>query len=691
MKSRRKERISQLRELIAYHAERYHTHDAPEISDEAYDALVRELLELERDATATITDASSNHSPSQVVGGKILDGFTKTKHLVPQWSYDNVFSFEELVAWDERNRTILKKSAVTSIRNCAGDILDYCCELKIDGLKIVLTYKSGLLVTGATRGDGEIGEDITENIKMIKSIPHQISDKRHLVIIGEVWMKKSDLVLINEERRKKGEPEYANPRNLAAGTLRQLDTRVVQERDLQVFCYDIEVIDTPGAFATHTEELAFLKRLGFSVNPHTKTVSSLKEVQQFVDDWIPHRNDEEYAVDGVVIKLDDVQLRAPLGYTAKSPRFGVAYKFPAEEVTTTVENIEIQVGRTGVLTPVAHVKPVLVAGSVVSRATLHNQDEIDRLDVRIGDTVILRKAGDIIPEILQVLLPLRPKAAKRFTLPQYCPVCGASVTKKQGGTGNASVALYCTNRHCPAQTLENLIHYASKKAMNIVGLGEKIVEKLVSEGLVQTPVDIYSLRRESLEGLEKFGELSAANLIQSIEASKQTSLPKLLFALGIHHVGEETADLIAKNLEWKNNRELYDRLITITNEELIAIPGIGKTVAESFTGYMNDSDRQAVVRQLLEILTIPSQSRADTQESQTGSLSGKTFVITGTLPTLSRDDAKALVKRHGGKVSSSVSKKTDYLLMGEDAGSKYDEAVRLGVPIIDEAEFMSLL
>lgn len=678
-----KNRLEQLKQLIAYHAERYHTHDAPELSDEAYDALVRELSELEQ---------KTNFTSSQGIGGKVLDGFEKTKHLVPQWSYDNVFGFDELTQWDERNRKILEKSAYGAVKQLARASFRYCCELKIDGLKIVLTYKNGQLVTGATRGDGTIGEAITENIKMIKSIPHTISDTRDLVIIGEVWMKKSDLEKINTERRKNDLPEYANPRNLAAGTLRQLDTSIVAGRDLQVYCYDLEVLgQAEPAFKTHTEELTFLKRLGFAVNPHTKTAKTLTEVQEFVDRWIPLRNHEEYAVDGVVIKLDDTQVRLPLGYTAKSPRFGVAYKFPAEEVTTIVESIEVQVGRTGVLTPVAHLTPVLVAGSVVSRATLHNQDEIDRLDVRAGDTVILRKAGDIIPEILQVLLDLRPNRTKKYSLPDRCPVCDTLVTKKQGGTGSDSVALYCTNRHCPAQSLENLIHFASKKAMNIVGMGEKIVEKLVAQNLVQTPVDIYSLKVADLESLEKFGELSANNLVSNIEKSKTTTLQKLLFGLGIHHIGEETADLIAQSLTWKNNDDLFKKLIGLTDADLMQINGIGKTVADSLVDYMNDPDRQAIIQSLLKILIIPPQADSVRGSQASGSLFGKTFVITGTLENLSRDDAKALIKQHGGKVASSVSKSTDYLLMGENAGSKYDEAIKLGVAIINETDFQKLL
>lgn len=670
-------RIVILRKLIASHAHNYHTMDAPEISDEAYDALVRELLALEEKHP----EFAQTDSPTKQVGGKILDGFVKTKHLFPQWSYDNVFGFDELKQWDERNKKIVEKS---EIKNLKSD-WEYCCELKIDGLKIVLTYNNGQLVTGATRGDGIIGEDITENIKMIRSIPQKIADMRSLVVIGEVWMKKSDLVKINSEREKQGLSQYANPRNLAAGTLRQLDTAIVASRDLQVFCYDLE---GEVSFETHSQELAYLKKMGFSVNTETKVVNSLEQIQNYVDNHTEHRNDFEYGVDGVVVKLNDTSLRSILGYTAKSPRFGVAYKFPAEEVTTVVENIEIQVGRTGVLTPVAHVRPVLVAGSVVARATLHNQDEIDRLDVRVGDTVILRKAGDIIPEILQVLVDLRPVKTKPFNIPDVCPVCGSTTAHRTGGLGADSVALYCTNGHCPAQSLENLIHFASKKAMNIVGMGEKIVEKLLNQGLIKTPVDIYHLKKEQFADLEKFGELSAANIIQSIESSKQTTLQKFLFALGIHHVGEETADLIAQSMVFKNNAELKEKLFSITDEDLIKINGIGETVAESFVDYVTDPDRAMVITQLLGILKIKPQKLVT---GETKKLSGKTFVLTGTLATMSRDEAKAKIKLLGGKVSSSVSAKTDYVVVGDAPGSKYDEALKLGVITITESDLTELL
>ena len=676
------EKLQQLRELVEYHRLQYYTNDAPEISDEAYDAVIRDLIELEEKL-----DVPHAERTSQRVGGKILEGFSKTAHSVPQWSYDNVFGFDELARWDERNRKIIEKAE----NPLARAKWNYACELKIDGLKIVLTYRNGTLEIGATRGDGTIGEDITENIRMIKSVPKKITDKRDVVVIGEVWMKKSDLVKINAERSKLELPVYANPRNLAAGTLRQLDTNIVASRDLQVFCYDLTVLGDDNAFPSHKEELDHLRDLGFSVNPETKIVDTLEKIQSYVDEHTEHRNSHEYGVDGVVIKLDDTSLRSDLGFTAKSPRFGVAYKFPAEEVTTVVENIDIQVGRTGVLTPVAHVTPVLVAGSTVSRATLHNQDEIDRLDVRIGDTVILRKAGDIIPEILQVLTELRPSKTKKFIIPSVCPVCDFPVTKKKGGLGADSVALYCTNKHCPAQSLENLIHFASKKAMNIVGLGEKIVEKLVTEHLITTPLDIYSLQKESLVDLEKFGDQSADNLIKNIETSKKTTLQKFLFGLGIHHIGEETADLIASTITFKNNRDLQEQLCSITDQDLIKINGIGDTVAESFVDYMQDPDRQVIIRGLIGILDITPTPTLPLAGEGARPLSGKTFVVTGTLESLSRDEAKEKIKALGGKVSSSVSKNTNYVVVGENPGSKYDEAVKLGVEILDEKGFFKLV
>jgi DNA ligase (NAD+) len=513
-----------------------------------------------------------------------------------------------------------------------------------------------------------------------------------MVVVGEVWMKKSDLLEINKQREIDGLPQYANPRNLAAGTLRQLDTSMVASRDLQVFCYDISIISDVSAFTSHSQELTSLKQLGFPVNQCTETVNSLQQIQNYVDTWTSKRHDQEYDIDGVVIKLDDVELREPLGYTAKSPRFGVAYKFPAEEVTTVVEDIDIQVGRTGVLTPVAHLRPVQVAGSVVSRATLHNQDEIDRLDVRIGDTVILRKAGDIIPEILQVLAEFRTGKLKKFTIPNKCTVCGAPAAPRTGTTGDASVALYCNNRNCPAQNLQNIIHYASKKAMNIVGMGEKIVERLIDEGLIAALPDIYKIQKSDLENLENFGELSANNIIESIENSKSVTLARFLFALGIPHIGQETAELIADTIN-TDQKNLFHVLTNITEEQLIAIDGIGPGVAGSFVDYMSDEERREIVEELLQILTIKQGLTPNPSPTERGMapLVGKIFVLTGTLPTLSRDQARDLIKQAGGKVSSSVSSKTDYILVGSDPGSKYDEGVKLGIKIISEDDLMNLI
>lgn len=663
-------RIQDLHGEIVRHQELYHTHDAPEISDEAYDALLRELHELE----AKHPEYALGDSAFGRVGAPILEGFEKTKHLVRQWSYDNVFSFEELTQWKERNDKVFQKEEGVIPK------LSYVTELKIDGLKLVLTYQGGKLITGATRGDGEVGEDITENIKQIKSVPKTISEKRLCVIVGECWMEKKDLRIINEEREREGLPLYANPRNLAAGTLRQLDTRIVAARNLKTFFYDMDFPELRSSpFGTHEEELGHLKALGFAVNKHSKVCESLEEIQKEYDAWVPKRDQEEYGIDGLVIKIDETSVRSVLGYTAKSPRFGIAYKFPAEEVTTVVEDIQIQVGRTGVLTPVAHLRPVLVAGSTVAHATLHNMDQIERLGVRIGDTVIIRKAGDIIPEVVTVLTELRTGKEKQFFMPMMCPECGSKIEKRLGGTGQ-TVAFYCTNKNCNAQSINRIIHFASKKAMNIVGLGEKNVEKLFDAGLVHDIADIYEVTKDELLSLEKFAELSAENMISSIKKSTKPELSKFIFSLGIEHVGEETADLIAG--EFKT----FKAFSMATESQLEAIEGIGPIVARSVTTWLGAEHNQDLLKRLLSHI-----SPASYQSQGSIQLAGKTFVFTGTLPTLSRDEAKARVKALGGKVTNSVSKNTDYVVAGEDPGSKYDEAEKLGVKIIDEKGLLVML
>lgn len=668
------QKLDSLRALIEYHRQKYHQEDAPEISDEAYDALIRELEELE--AQIGISEYAQE---SKKIGGKILDGFEKTTHAIPQWSFDNVFNLEELKTWNERNRKILVKEWDTD------PDFEYVCELKIDGLKIVLTYRDGKLITGATRGDGSVGEDVTENIKRIKSIPHTISETRPIVVVGEVWMKTHDLEKINAEREKNNQPIYANPRNLAAGTLRQLDTDIVASRNLQTFIYDLEYLDTDREFESHEQELVFLKQQGFSVNQDRKLCKNLQQIQEYYESWIENRHDEQYGIDGLVIKLNDKQQCKQLGYTAKSPRFGVAYKFPAEETTTVVEGIIIQVGRTGVLTPVAVLKPVAVAGSVVSRATLHNADEIARLDVRIHDTVIIRKAGDIIPEILQVLTELRPKNSKHYEFPKTCPVCNASVIQEKNTSGT-SVGWYCPNSECGGKHFETLVHFVSKKGMNIVGLGQKVLERFFEVGLVQNPTDIFKLKKEDFVEWERFGELSSEKLVVAIEKSKSVQLQKFLFALGIRHIGEETAEILANFIAQKNG-ELFKRLQSVTVVELSNLEGIGPVVAESFVEYLHNNYHARIVSELVDILDIQMPKRSTTNQS----LAGKIFVLTGTLETMSRDVAKEKIKSMGGKVASSVSKNTTYVVAGADPGSKYDEAVKLEVEILNEEGFIDIL
>lgn len=664
-------RIENLRQEIEKHGRLYHTLDAPEISDEAYDALVRELLDLEK-----AFPELAQGSPTQKVGGKILEGFQKVKHVIPQWSYDNIFNFDELRGWEEKVKRFIEKSG-----GLKDDVLDYVVELKIDGLKVVLTYDQGEFVLGATRGDGTVGEDITENLRVVKNIPDTVPDKRNFVAIGEAWMKKSDLANINKERAKENLSLYANPRNLAAGTLRQLDTSMVAGRNLQTYVYDVEFPDLSSdrKIKTHAEELEFLTKQGFNVNTTWKLCKNINEIEKHYQSWIHKRESEEYGIDGLVIKINSKRICETLGYTAKSPRFGVAYKFPAEEVTTVVEDIVVQIGRTGALTPVAHLRPVVVAGSTVSRATLHNQDEIDRLDVRIGDTVIIRKAGDIIPEVLSVLENLRTGKEKKFSIVEYAKKHNLEIEKGKSGK-DESVAWYVKDKNHAKVLLENMIHFVSKKGMNIVGMGEKIVEFFMEQGLVTERKDIYELEAGDMTGLEGFKEKSIQNLLEAIKESRNVSLSKFIYSLGIRHVGEETAELLA------NEFKTIANLRKATFEKLEAIEGVGGVVAQSIIDWFADKENAREVDELLRYLKI---QKVEGRIQNT--LSGKIFVLTGTLATMSRDVAKARIKSLGGKVASSVSKNTDYVVAGADPGSKYDDAQKLGVKILDEKAFGKLL
>ncbi|MFA6397725.1 MAG: NAD-dependent DNA ligase LigA [Candidatus Paceibacterota bacterium] len=692
-KDEAKKKIENLRKLIEHHTYLYHTLDKPEISDEAYDSLVKELQNLEKE----FPELDSKKSPDKKVGGIVLDSFKKIKHKTRQWSYDNIFDLEELKSWEEKIKRFISKlpfprTVLGNAKDGPWKKLDYVTELKIDGLKVVLTYKNGIFVTGATRGDGTTGEDITENLKTIKSIPKTISYKSDLIVVGEAWMKKSELERLNKERERKGEQLFANARNAAAGTLRQLDTNITASRKLETFIYNIDLIDKK--IETQIESLKFLEKLGFQVRHDYKICKNIEEIQDYYEGQEKQKERQDFGVDGIVIKINSHKISEAIGYTAKAPRFGVAYKFKAEESTTLVEDIKVQVGRTGALTPVAHLKPVLIAGSVVSRATLHNEDEIRRLDIRIGDTVLLRKAGDVIPEIFGVIKELRTGKEKIFHMPTKCPICGSGV-KKEFTSGKESSALYCANKKCFAQEIEKMIHFVSKKGMNIVGMGDKIVEKLMNEGLIGEFTDVYELKEGDLGMLEGFKEKSSSKLIEAINKSKNVSLGKFIYALGIRHVGEETSSLIAEHFR------SIEKIISTTRSDLKSqersdlgeitnIEGIGEIVGQSLIEWFLDKNNQRILNDLLKYIKIENPEKIKSGANL--KLKGKNFVVTGTLESMSRDEAKEKIKSLGGKVHSSVSSKTDYLILGEDPGSnKLSEAKKLDTKILNEVEFLKLI
>jgi len=671
-KSEIKNRIDQLRKIIRHHNKQYYVFDTPELSDEAYDSLFRELKELED----SNKEFFSKNSPTQRIGGEPLASFKKTRHKTRQWSFDNIFSFQELEKWEEKIRRFVAKD-----KNLDGEKLEYLCELKIDGLKIILTYKNGELIKGATRGDGTIGEDATENIRTIKSIPLVLSKEIDVVTIGEAWMGEKELERINKEREMAGDPLFANARNAGAGSIRQLDPKVVASRNLDSFIYDLDDSLGNKQIKTQEEELVFLRELGFKVNTEYKLCKNVNEINNLYKLWISKKDKAGYGIDGIVIKINSIKIQKSLGYTGKAPRYAVALKFPAEQTTTKVEDIVVQVGRTGALTPVAHLTPILVAGSTVSRATLHNEDEIARLDVRIGDTVVIQKAGDVIPDIVDVLKDLRTGKEKKFKMPDKCSVCGGPVKKETMDGKDESAAHYCVNKNCFAQELERMIHFVSKKGMNIDGMGDKIVEQLMNEGIISDYSDIYELKIGDLESLERFAEKSAENLIGAIEKSKKVILSKFLFALGIRHVGEETSILISEKFG------TLEKVKNVSVEDLEKIDGVGVVVARSIFEWFQDKSNEKLLEKLLKNIIIKPAYRSNKNLS----LSGKTFVLTGTMETLSRDDAKDRIKSLGGKVSSSVSSKTDFVVMGSDSGSKLEKAEKLGVKVINEKGFLGLL
>jgi DNA ligase (NAD+) len=665
----KRKRLTQLRETVAYHRARYHDDDAPEISDEAYDALLVELKELELAVEGTVTTADT-------VGGTVSEAFAKVRHPVRQWSFDNVFTEAELREWDARLVRL-----ITDADRDPSD-LSYVAEHKIDGLKLVIEYQAGQLVCAATRGDGVTGENVTHTARTIRSLPQQLTYPVDLVCVGEVWLSQTEFERINAARAAAGEPLFANPRNAAAGSLRQLDPAVAAERKLSLTVYDVDSFTDPsGSLATPTsqwEELQLLRTLGLPTNEYSQRCADIDAVQTYYERWMREHENLPYGVDGVVMKVDALSLQRLLGYTAKAPRFGMAYKFPAEEATTVVEDILLQVGRTGVITPVAQLRPVLIDGSTVSRATLHNEDNIKRLDVRIGDTIVIRKAGDIIPEILSVVESLRPPKTTPYRFPKTVPECGGdgSIERIPG-----EAAYRCVSRDSGALHRHRLYYFVSKSALNVDGVGPRIIDLLLDQGLVSTYADLFTLEFGDVRDLPGFKEKAAQNVIDALEAARTVPLHRLLVGLSIENVGEETARLLADTFG------SLEALKAASVEQLVAIHGLGETVASSVVEWFADPEHQRTLTQLLPHLQVQNPERNVFEQT----LAGQTFVLTGSLEAFTRDEAKAAIQARGGKVSSSVSKKTDYVVVGSDPGSKAAEAKRLGVRTLDEAAFATLV
>lgn len=652
-----------LREEIDYHNYRYHVLDDPEISDAEYDILQRQLVKLETEYPEIITP----DSPTQRVGGTPIESFKKITHRLPMLSLANAFTAEDLRAFDQR------------IRRLSGiEQLEYVVEQKIDGLTVVLTYENGQLKHAATRGDGVVGEDVTHNIRTIKSIPLKLKKPVDIDIRGEVYMDKKGFKKLNQKREAQGESLFANPRNAAAGTVRQLDARIAAERPLNYLTYDLIYLATIE-LPTHMEVLSFLDELEFKVNQRW-FCPDIEDVIKIIEEWTEKRDELPFEIDGMVIKLNDMALREELGATAKSPRWAIAYKFPAEQKTTVVNDIFPSVGRTGAITPIAILEPVEVAGSTVSRATLHNEDELRRKEVRIGDTVMIQKAGDVIPEVVRVIASKRTGNEKIFEMPTKCPVCGGEVIRELGEAVHR-----CTNNlACPAQLKEGIVHFVSRNAMNLEGVGPSLIEQLLDKGLIKDVADLYYLQKEDLIPLERMGEKSAQNVINAIEESRERSLDRLIFALGIRHVGAGAAQVLAKN---------YNSITDLTQakvDDLLLLDEIGPKIAESVVSFFAQERNLQLIEKLRNgRVKIESTVKYSAEPINTA-LTGKKFVFTGGLETLSRNEAKEKVLNRGGKVSSTVSKKTDYVVVGQDPGSKYSKAVELGLTILTEEEFKEL-
>lgn len=658
-----KKQIDDLRAEIEKHRVAYYVYDKPTISDEVYDSLMKKLILLEE----AHPEFDSKNSPSKRVGGPVLGEFKKVRHQFSQWSYDNVFDFTELSKWEERNLKILEKAGISKK-------MTYLTELKIDGLKVVLTYESGELVLAATRGDGEVGEDVTENIRTIRTVPLVIDEKKDLVVVGEVWLGKNDFEKINKERAKENLELYANPRNVAAGTLRQLDPKIVAKRNLKFFAYDI-----PETKLDQKERNEKLKKLGFWVNDMTVYCKDLQEIQKFYDKWNGEKRfAEDYGIDGVVIKVNEQELTEMLGYTAKSPRFGIAYKFSAEEAVSKVLAVTFQVGRTGVVTPVAELEAVQLSGSTVKRATLHNFDEIERLGIKVGDQVMVRKAGDIIPQVFDVLKSLRAGNEKEIKVPKKCPECKSDLVKDTEGGG---VKLACINDFCKEKIINKIIYFASKKNANIEDLGESTIRLFYDLKIIQKISDIYKLKAKDIEGLEGFKEKSINNLLTSIENSRTQNLERFISSLSINGVGEETAIDLARNFK------TFENFKTAVHADLLTIYGIGEKTIEEIENWQKNNEVQKEVGEILKFVSVSDYK----DNSKSKKLSDLRFVITGTFKEHSRDQIEQIIKENGGSVQSAVNAKTSYLVVGEDAGSKLEKAKKLGVKTISISDFSRLI
>uniref|UniRef100_UPI004048AD80 NAD-dependent DNA ligase LigA n=1 Tax=Vibrio anguillarum TaxID=55601 RepID=UPI004048AD80 len=662
-------KLSQLRETLHYHAVRYYVEDNPEIPDAEYDRLMRELLELESQYPELVTA----DSPSLRVGGKPLEGFAQVTHEIPMLSLDNVFDEKELDAFHKRMQDRIPSAHFNA----------FCCEPKLDGLAVSLLYDNGVLVQAATRGDGAVGENITENVRTISAIPLKLQGKGwpvRLEVRGEVFMPKAGFERLNQQALKKGEKTFVNPRNAAAGSLRQLDSKITAQRPLNFYAYSVGVIEGAELASSHYQRFLQLKGWGLPMCPETRLVSSMDEVKEYYQSILTRRAQLAYEIDGVVIKVDDIELQQKLGFVARAPRWAIAYKFPAQEEITLLNDVEFQVGRTGAITPVAKLEPVFVGGVTVSNATLHNADEIERLGVKIGDSVIIRRAGDVIPQIVSVLLDRRSNAVVDIVFPQYCPVCNSDIERVEG----EAVARCTGGLVCQAQRKEALKHFVSRKALDVDGLGEKVIEQLVDKEMVSTPADLFRLKAGQLTVLERMGPKSAQNIVNALNAAKMTTLPRFLYSLGIREVGEATAANLALHFG------SLDKIRQATHEELLEVQDVGVIVASHITSFFEQDKNQRVINELIE-LGIQWPNIEKPSQDAILPLLGKVVVLTGSLSKLSRSDAKAALQELGAKVTGSVSKNTDILFAGEAAGSKLVKAQELGIEIRSEQDLLELM